>query len=242
MGYMLQKIFLCQMLACFILGFKTIYKACIGTLPKTNIPPLKMGPPKRNVVSQPPIFRDYVSFREGNDGQVKFLKQGLGGSTADLRTLIGSPGPQVKMQPLVQLKVTWNHQEVIVVARSCLRVKHLAGYAIRQYVFGFLEIEPLLFRFYHSHLLLKIRAFVVEISFSNLARCRSRPNEILIQSIYNITWGVVMHDYLHLYGYMHVVYIGIRRTYIHINLGIYICDFICIGSPPPPSNSHLQDY
>ncbi len=115
MGYMLQKISLCQMLACFILGLKTIYRACIGTLPKTNSSPLKMGPPKRNVVSQPPIFRDYVSFREGNDGQDEFLKQGLGGSSRrSQNAFLGSPGPQVKMQPLVQLKVTWNHQEVIV--------------------------------------------------------------------------------------------------------------------------------
>ena len=35
------------------------------TLPKTNSSPLKIGLPKRKVVSQPPFFRGYVSFREG---------------------------------------------------------------------------------------------------------------------------------------------------------------------------------
>ena len=33
-------------------------------LPKTNSSPLKIGLPKRKVVSQPSIFRCYVSFRE----------------------------------------------------------------------------------------------------------------------------------------------------------------------------------
>ena len=33
--------------------------------PKTNRSPLTIGFPKRKVVSQPPIFRGYVSFREG---------------------------------------------------------------------------------------------------------------------------------------------------------------------------------
>ena len=36
------------------------------TLPETNSSHLKIGHPKRKVVFQPSIFRDYVSFREGN--------------------------------------------------------------------------------------------------------------------------------------------------------------------------------
>ncbi len=36
------------------------------TLPKTNSLPLKMSLPKRKVVFQPPIFRGYVSVREGS--------------------------------------------------------------------------------------------------------------------------------------------------------------------------------
>ena len=36
-----------------------------GTLPKTNSSPLKIGRPKRKLVSQPSIFKCYVSFREG---------------------------------------------------------------------------------------------------------------------------------------------------------------------------------
>ena len=35
-----------------------------NTLPKTNSSPLKIGLPKRKVVSQPPFFTGYVSFRE----------------------------------------------------------------------------------------------------------------------------------------------------------------------------------
>ncbi len=55
-----------------------------------------------------------------------------------------------------------------------------------------------------------------------------------------------MYDYLHLYGYMHVVYIGTVYVihlficnmyiylycYIYINIYIYIDDFFCIGAPP----------
>ena len=37
-----------------------------STLPKTNSSHLKIGFPKMKVVSQPPFFRGYVSFREGN--------------------------------------------------------------------------------------------------------------------------------------------------------------------------------
>ena len=36
-----------------------------GALPKTNSSPLKIGRPKRKLVSQPSIFKCYVSFREG---------------------------------------------------------------------------------------------------------------------------------------------------------------------------------
>jgi len=35
-----------------------------STLPKSNSSPLKMGLPERKAVSQPSIFRGYVSFRD----------------------------------------------------------------------------------------------------------------------------------------------------------------------------------
>ena len=43
-----------------------IGQVIFGTLPETKSSPLKIGLPKRKVVSQPPFFRGYVSFRECN--------------------------------------------------------------------------------------------------------------------------------------------------------------------------------
>ena len=46
-------------------SFAIFLRRARDTLPETNSSPLKMGHPKRKLVFQPSIFRDYVSFREG---------------------------------------------------------------------------------------------------------------------------------------------------------------------------------